>query len=327
MVALWGAELGWKGQKLWLKEFERLQYQALRKCTRVTLGASREKVNYIARVEDVKTILDSTQVRYLARCATDPATTLDLWDAPPYLKKPTVADRLLVQAGVKSKEEIEWGGDVDRYEVQETNLQCGPSTPTTTWEKAISLTDRTSTYTDGSRSEERVVGGGYYLHQGQLGVRVRTMATVWDGEVTSMKMGLKAAGNIDDKVVILSDSKVAIQAVINAGRRGKARTRDLAQLGNEIRSRQSLYGPDNVTVGWVKAHVCIEGNERADEMAKMGAAKEGRNHVTEGGLRQWEKARRRDNRVKNGHLDATKWDRHTASTYTQLRTKRGNLAS
>ena len=62
-------------------------------------------------------------------------------------------------------------------------------------------------------------------------------------------------------------------------------------------------------------------------MAKVGAAKEGRNHATEGGLRQWEKARRRDNGVKGGHLDATKWDRHTASIYTQLRTNRGNLAS
>ena len=52
----------------------------------------------------------------------------------------------------------------------------------------------------------------------------------------------------------------------------------------------------------------IEGNERADEIAKMGAAKEGRDHVTEGDLRQWEKARRRENRVRMGHLDATKWD-------------------
>ena len=60
VVALWGAELGWQGQKAWLKEFERLQYQALGKCIGATLGASRENVNYIARVEDVKTILDST---------------------------------------------------------------------------------------------------------------------------------------------------------------------------------------------------------------------------------------------------------------------------
>ena len=160
-----------------------------------------------------------------------------------------------------------------------------------------------------------------------------TRSTSWnhghsvDGGITGMKMGLKAAGDKADKVIILSDSKAAIQAVINAGSRGKARTRDLVPLGNEICSRQSLYGPDNVAVGWVKAHVGINRNERADEMAKMGAAKEGRNHITEGGLRQWEKARRRDNRVKGGHVDVTKWDRHTASTYTQLRTNSGNLAS
>ena len=148
------------------------------------------------------------------------------------------------------------------------------------------------------------------------------MATVWDGEITGMKMGLRAAGNTSEKVIILSDSKAAIQAVINAGRRGKARTRDLAHLGRQIRNRQDLYGQDNVAVGWVKAHVGIEGNERADEMAKMGVAKEGRNNVTEGGLRQWKKEKRRENRARSGHLDATKWDRHTATTYTQLRTNR-----
>ena len=76
-----------------------------------------------------------------------------------------------------------------------------------------------------------MVGGGYYLQQGQLGVRVGMMATVWDGEITGMKLGLRAAGNTEEKVIILSDSKAAIQAVINAGRRAKARTRDLAHLG------------------------------------------------------------------------------------------------
>ena len=153
------------------------------------------------------------------------------------------------------------------------------------------------------------------------------MATVWDGEITGMKMGLKAAGNTEAKAIILSDSKATIQAVINAVPCGKARTRDLAHLGQQIRNRQDLYGQDNVAVGCVKAHVGIEGNERVDEMANIGVAKEGREHVPEGGLRQWEKAKRRENRVRVGHLDATKWDRHTASMYTQLRTNRGNLAS
>ena len=80
------------------------------------------------------------------------------------------------------------------------------------------------------------MGGGYYNEQGQLGVRVGTMATVWDGEITGMKMGLRAAGNTDNKVIILSDFKAAISTVINAGRRGKARTRDLVQLRNDIRN-------------------------------------------------------------------------------------------
>ena len=64
---------------------------------------------------------------------------------------------------------------------------------------------RTPIYTDGSRSETGVVGEGYYLQQGQLGVRVGTMAKVLDGEITGMKMGLRAPGNTDNKVIILSD--------------------------------------------------------------------------------------------------------------------------
>ena len=53
---------------------------------------------------------------------------------------------------------------------------------------------RIPVYADGSKSEEGVVDGGYYLQQGQLGVRVGTMATVWDGEIPGMKMGLKEIG-------------------------------------------------------------------------------------------------------------------------------------
>lgn len=39
--------------------------------------------------------------------------------------------------------------------------------------------------------------------------------------------------------------------------------------------RQCLYGDDNISLGWVKAHVGIAGNDKADEIAKMGAAKGG----------------------------------------------------
>ena len=54
---------------------------------------------------------------------------------------------------------------------------------------------------------------------------------------------------------------------------GKARTKDLGQLGFEIHNRQQLYGEDNVTIGWDKAPVGIEENQIPDEVVKVGAAK------------------------------------------------------
>ena len=78
VVALWRAELWCRGQKDWKKEFERLQYQALRKYTGAVLGANRQKVNAIAALVDVDTILQAIQTRYMARCMADPSTTADI---------------------------------------------------------------------------------------------------------------------------------------------------------------------------------------------------------------------------------------------------------
>ena len=79
-VALSGGELEWRGQKEWKREFERLQYQALRKCTGAVLGSSKQKINKIAAVEDVETILNIGQARYMARCMADPSITEDIWE-------------------------------------------------------------------------------------------------------------------------------------------------------------------------------------------------------------------------------------------------------
>src|SRR5258706_13075130 len=60
-VALWGADIGWKGQRDWKREMERLQYQALKKSTGAVQGGSMEKVNKIAGVEEVDTIMRANQ--------------------------------------------------------------------------------------------------------------------------------------------------------------------------------------------------------------------------------------------------------------------------
>ena len=73
VVAMWGAELRWRGQKSWRQEMERLQYQALKKATGAVQGSSMEKVDKIAGVEDVDTIMKAAQARFDARSMADPA--------------------------------------------------------------------------------------------------------------------------------------------------------------------------------------------------------------------------------------------------------------
>ena len=55
------------------------QNQALRKCTGAAYGSSGEKIERIAGVEPVNTILDATQTRFFARAVADPEAIGDLW--------------------------------------------------------------------------------------------------------------------------------------------------------------------------------------------------------------------------------------------------------
>ena len=111
------------------------------------------------------------------------------------------------------------------------------------------------------------------------------VATVWDREVAGLERGIIAATNRDWKILLLSDSKEAIQAIRNAGVSGKARTRALARLGKEIKDREKLYGVDNTLIAWVKSHIAIKGNQETNEMAKFGSMKEKGGEITEGGIR------------------------------------------
>ena len=58
---------------------ERLQYQALKKSTGAVQGSSIEKVNRIAGVEEVDTIMRASQVRFIARSMADPSGVGDMW--------------------------------------------------------------------------------------------------------------------------------------------------------------------------------------------------------------------------------------------------------
>ena len=101
-----------------------------------------------------------------------------------------------------------------------------------------------------------------------------------------------------EQIVLLTDPKAAISAVKKAGKMGKARTADFKRLLEVIKGRRDM----TVTLGWVKSHIGIEGNERADNMVRAGAAKKSDVlQVTEGGIRQKIKGWRKEARVVNGY--------------------------
>ena len=80
-VALWEAELGWMEQRDWEEEFEKLQYQALKKCVNAMHGSRRELVSQIAEVESPRMALDTVQARVMGKLMRDPSYIDDLWKA------------------------------------------------------------------------------------------------------------------------------------------------------------------------------------------------------------------------------------------------------
>ena len=223
-------------------------------------------------MEDVETILNAGQARYMARCMADLSTTEDIWaeDVPNKTARPwndhqtpwnpprgskrkdgfqTIAELLLSTIDTCTTDSLSWGKEIPQFEIEERDLGCSATSIKMAWQSAISQTNLLPIYTDGSKLESGIVGGGYYFDQGKLGIRVGPMATVWDGEITGLERGTKAAGNRDWDILLLTHSRAAIQATKNAGTRGKARTRALAALGNAISKRQALYGSGNVRIG------------------------------------------------------------------------------
>ena len=78
-IALWGAEIGWRGQEKWRRALSSLQYQCLRKCTGAPLGTSKTAVNKIAGVEAIETKMGAMQARFVARSMGDNSAMERLW--------------------------------------------------------------------------------------------------------------------------------------------------------------------------------------------------------------------------------------------------------
>ena len=287
-----------------------LQNAAMRKALGAVKGTSGRKANAIAAVEDVETFAKPATGRFLASTLCDPPR----------------AGIGVVEEGIAGKGRLSIGGTCWRGSVDVVNLGPSKSSTCAVWEQAIREAGerRLVVYTDGSRDSDGQIGGGWHAPGNGAGsVAVGSIATVWDGEVAGIRQALRMAPDVD--VLVLSDSTAALRAIKRATDSGRGRSRDLVEVVDEIGGR--ITKGLSTEFGWVKAHVGIDGNERADLMAKAGCRESLLPQVTEGGVRAYWKDVRGWERAQRGlgSGQVVRWNRRAVLRHTHLRVGKGDV--
>ena len=309
-VASWGVEIGWQGQKEWRHEMTLLQNAVMRKTLGAVKGTSGRKAGAIAAVEGVETFARAATGRFLARTLCDPPR----------------AGIGVVDEGIAGKRRLSCGGECWCGHVDVVDLGPCKSSTAEVWERAIKEAGegRLVVYTDGSRDSGGRVGGGWHAPGNGAGsVAVGSIATVWDGELAGIRQALRMAPKVE--MLVLSDSTAALQAIVSAAHSGRGRTRDPVEVMDEV-GRRSLLGL-STRFGWVKAHTGIDGNERADLMAKAGCRESILPQATEGEVRAYWKDVRNVERAQRGLGSGrvVRWDRRAVLRYTHLRVGKGDV--
>ena len=270
-------------------------------------GSSGRTANTIAAVEDVETFARAASGRFLACTLCDPSRA-----------GIGVVDKRSGGQGHLSLGGDCWHGCMDVIDLG----PCKSSSPAV-WEWAIREAgeERMVVYTDCSRDGDGRVGGGLHARGNGAGrVAVGNIATVWDGEVAGIRQALRMAPEID--ILVLSDSTAALHAIKHAARDGRGHSRDLVdEVGRRCRMGLSTR------FGWVKAHIGIDGNEKADLMAKTGCKESLLPQVTEGGVRAyWKEVCGRERAQRGlGSGRVVRWNRRAVLRYTHLRVGKGDV--
>jgi ribonuclease HI len=143
--------------------------------------------------------------------------------------------------------------------------------------------EKTYVYTDGSRmevveGEEFQAGAGFVIMSEHSANEKQSFAlgerTVFMGEICAIREACKSIilnGLFDEgDIVILCDSQAAIKALDSYNVTSKLVDQTIDALNMVVGVNES-----KLPIRWIKAHAGHDGNEIADEMAKLGAQGEG----------------------------------------------------
>ena len=314
--------------------------------TFVSSTSSSRAVNWIANVEPIELFLDNLQGAWAERAVRTGNPHIQAFlDAPPApghhnwdegrFPRPTLDSPICTSFHISGahKEQLSYGDANDLRVGRCTDLSIsdpaqGDSNSAALWAPHLeSLGDRgwRIAYTDGSGAEGIHAAGVY--SEGPCGTKDRSYgsflgqdASVADAERMAMVCALEREPGM---LVIASDSQAAISTVHRLCKGGPPRS------GIEVRMKDLLMNQDReVGVLWVRSHMNIPGNEKADRRAALegiqGTRRGDQPVCTPERLRARRKAIRKEARTEPGHGSRrTEWGKHSLSAYTWTRTNKG----